>query len=186
MGRKAGVTTEETKAELLRAAARVFARKGYDGASIADISAESGLSSGPIYTHYGSKAELFAAMLREYAAMEVDKVMGRGDVLAKALARVGAKRGALLVEAIVAAKRDRVVAEVLAETFAARSERFADVFAKGQAEGTVVSDVTPDALARFALMLGLGAVMVGVLGLDKIDDDDWAALMARVVDAFTP
>jgi AcrR family transcriptional regulator len=64
MGRKAGVTVEQTRTDLLAAAARVFARKGYDGASIADICAEAGLSTGPVYAHY-----VFRNKLRETVTM---------------------------------------------------------------------------------------------------------------------
>lgn len=185
MGRKAGVSVEETKAELLKAAARVFARDGYDGASVSDISAEAGLSSGPIYTHYGSKAELFAAMLRAHAAGEVERVMGKGD-LARTLARTGSRRGSLLVEAIVAAKRDKVVAQVLAETFAQRRDRLVAYFEAGQAAGTVDPDVSAEAVARFALVVGLGTILAGTLPLDKPDEDEWESVLARVVGAFTP
>ena len=37
MGRRAGVTAEQTRDQLVRAAAKVFARSGYEGATIADI-----------------------------------------------------------------------------------------------------------------------------------------------------
>jgi AcrR family transcriptional regulator len=194
MGRKAGVTAEETRAELLRAAATVFARLGYDGASIADITAEAGLSSGPIYTHYGGKAELFAAMLRAHASREVDGLLGRtdpGDVgklmrtLGTGLAHRSPEKGSLLVEAIVAAKRDDVVAEVLASTFADRHDRLAEVFAAGQASGLIDADVSADAIARLALMLGLGSLLVSALGLPPGDDDEWAQLVRRLVAGFS-
>ena len=61
MGRIAGVTTEEIERRLIGAAALVFARRGYDGAGIAEITSEAGLSSGAVYSRFGSKAELFAA-----------------------------------------------------------------------------------------------------------------------------
>ena len=115
VGRKAGVSPEETKADLLRAAATVFARSGYEGASIAEITAEAGTSSGPIYLHYGGKAELFVAMLRAHTDAELDAVLGRLDhhdvtsllaSLGSELARAPDDRGALMIEAIVAARRD--------------------------------------------------------------------------------
>ena len=39
MGRIAGVTAAETRQRLLRAAADVFAARGYDGTRVADIAA---------------------------------------------------------------------------------------------------------------------------------------------------
>jgi AcrR family transcriptional regulator len=44
--------------EIADAALRAFRRKGFQGASMADIIAESGLSAGAIYGHYASKAEI--------------------------------------------------------------------------------------------------------------------------------
>lgn len=60
MGRIAGVTADETRARLLRAAADVFARRGYDGTRGAGIAAAADVSSGAPYAHFGSKAEPLA------------------------------------------------------------------------------------------------------------------------------
>ena len=76
MGRKTGVTPAQTRAELVEAAARVFGLKGYDGASIADITDEAGLSLGSVYTHFQSKAELFVAVVREYGRQDYLDLIG--------------------------------------------------------------------------------------------------------------
>ena len=76
VGRKAGVAAEETKASLLSAAAKVFARRGYDAASISEITSEAGLTSGAIYAHYASKAELFVATLRVHMQKDLDLLLG--------------------------------------------------------------------------------------------------------------
>lgn len=44
---------------LLEAAARVFARKGYAGASVDDIAEEAGFTAGALYSSFGSKENLF-------------------------------------------------------------------------------------------------------------------------------
>ena len=66
MGRIAGVTAAETRERLLRAAADVFAQRGYDGTRVADIAAAAGVSNGALYAHFGSKAELLVAALRRH------------------------------------------------------------------------------------------------------------------------
>jgi hypothetical protein len=48
MGRIAGVTAAETRERLLRAAADVFAERGYDGTRVADIAAAAGVSNGAL------------------------------------------------------------------------------------------------------------------------------------------
>jgi AcrR family transcriptional regulator len=51
--------------ELLAAALRVFARRGYREAGVDEIAAEAGYSKGALYWHFSSKAELLTALLDE-------------------------------------------------------------------------------------------------------------------------
>ncbi len=48
--------------EIIVAALRVFGTKGFQNASMADIIAESGMSAGAIYSHFGSKRELIVSV----------------------------------------------------------------------------------------------------------------------------
>ena len=57
--------------ELLSAALRVFARRGYREAGVEEIATEAGYSKGAIYWHFSGKAELLDALLEE----RVDKPM---------------------------------------------------------------------------------------------------------------
>lgn len=50
------------RTQILGAAMRCFARKGYRGTSMTEIIEESGLSAGAIYGHFAGKQELFAAV----------------------------------------------------------------------------------------------------------------------------
>lgn len=57
----------ETRERLIGAARRVFARKGFDGASVPDIAEEAGVSTGAIYSNFSGKEELFLQMIAEIA-----------------------------------------------------------------------------------------------------------------------
>lgn len=59
---------ERTREQLLEAAARVFARHGFDGASIPRIAEDAGVSTGAIYSNFTGKEELFLAMMERVAA----------------------------------------------------------------------------------------------------------------------
>ena len=59
---------DRTRADLLDAAARVFAARGYEGASVDDVAAEAGYTKGAVYSHFGSKRELFLAVARDRLA----------------------------------------------------------------------------------------------------------------------
>src|SRR5260370_35639539 len=75
MGRIAGVTAAETRERLLLAAADVFARRGYDGTRGADIAVAADVSSGALYAHFGSKAELLVAALRAHGRRHLAQVL---------------------------------------------------------------------------------------------------------------
>lgn len=63
---------EQTRALLLDAAARVFAECGFDGASVDEVAAAAGFTKGAVYTHFGSKDELFLAMLEGRYSQRMD------------------------------------------------------------------------------------------------------------------
>jgi AcrR family transcriptional regulator len=69
--RKQRLTREESKArtrsELLKAASRLFLRKGFVATSLSDIAEEAALTKGAVYSNFESKEDLFLALLQEIA-----------------------------------------------------------------------------------------------------------------------
>ncbi|WP_022900227.1 TetR/AcrR family transcriptional regulator [Humibacter albus] len=59
---------EQRRKQILDAAERSFARKGFHDTSMSDIIGEAGLSVGAIYGHYASKSELIAAVAEQVFA----------------------------------------------------------------------------------------------------------------------
>lgn len=59
---------EETRAELIAAAGKVFADRGFHAASMDQIAAEAGYTTGAIYGHFTGKDDLFLAVSEQYAA----------------------------------------------------------------------------------------------------------------------
>jgi AcrR family transcriptional regulator len=193
MGRIAGVTAEETRGRVLDGAATAFARSGYDGTSIAEIASESGVSTGAIYAHFSGKAELFAATLLSHGSVEAEQVMHLGqDHTAGRILRDGGlalahrdpAEGSLLVEAVVAARRDPEVAKVVTATLLEREAHIAQLVATGQEDGRTDPTIRADAVARFTLMLVLGSLMVSALELPPVDDDQWAELINDLISRF--
>src|SRR5918992_3549878 len=62
---------EETRAELIAAAARVFARSGFHGASLEEIARQAGYTTGAIYWHFRGKDDLFLAVFEAYTTTRV-------------------------------------------------------------------------------------------------------------------
>jgi AcrR family transcriptional regulator len=194
MGRVAGLTPEGTRQRVLDAAAAVFADHGYDGARVAQIATRAGLSVGAIYNHYGSKAELLAAVVERHSADELGRLLATAEPVGlldlielqgRALEdRTGV--GPLLAEVILAARRDADVHRVLEREVAGRESLQADVVRFGQRADEVAADVDAAAVARFCLMLGLGSLLVQALDLPPTDPDAWASFITRLVDWFRP
>jgi AcrR family transcriptional regulator len=59
--RSRSAKTEETRKQVLTAALEQFAQYGFHGASMRDISAQSGVQLSGLHYHFGSKEELFSA-----------------------------------------------------------------------------------------------------------------------------
>jgi TetR/AcrR family transcriptional regulator, transcriptional repressor of aconitase len=64
-GERRRARVDRTRADLIAAAGRVFAGRGFEGASVGDIAAEAGYTKGALYAHFGSKGDLFIALARE-------------------------------------------------------------------------------------------------------------------------
>jgi AcrR family transcriptional regulator len=55
---------DTTRTKLLNAAERLFAEFGFEGASVRAINAEAGVDSGAIHYHFGTKHDLFRAVIK--------------------------------------------------------------------------------------------------------------------------
>jgi AcrR family transcriptional regulator len=81
-------TQARTRAQLLRAANRLFLRDGYVATALTTIAAEAGVTKGAVYSNFESKEDLFLALLagdegRPFAAQEdlapTDLSRAKGD-----------------------------------------------------------------------------------------------------------
>jgi len=194
MGRVAGLKPEDTRQRVIDGAAQVFAELGFERARVTDIAKAAGLSSGAMYNHFESKAELLAAVVECHAGNQLMRLVESGD--ASGLLEVIAARGRqltgnrveapLLIEAITAARRDPDVLRVLTEQVSGREALFTHAIALAQASGEVVDDVDPRAVARFMFMVLLGSLLVQAMDLPDLDPDDWGSVLTRLIDSFRP
>jgi AcrR family transcriptional regulator len=192
MGRIAGVTATETRERLLRAAAEVFAERGYDGTRVADIAAAAGVSNGAMYAHFASKADLMVDALRTHGRRQLSDLLaadpGRSVtdlllVIGRWLPRRRDARGYLIVEALVAARRDEDVARPMRDYVGERADWLAQLMRVAQNDGEIDPGLSPNALAHFCLLLAMGSALVPP-DLHAVDDQEWSALLARIVTAL--
>jgi AcrR family transcriptional regulator len=194
MGRIAGATAAETRERLLRAAADVFAERGYDGARVADIARAAGVSSGAMYAHFASKADLLVGALRAHGQGQLADMLAADpdrsvtDMLletGRGLSRRSGVRCYLIVEALAAARRDRDVAAAMRQYVGEDATWLAGLMGVAQAAGEIDPRLSPDALAHFCILLAIGSALVSP-DLHAVVDQDWAALLARVVAGLAP
>ncbi len=94
------LTREQSKAltreRLLAAARTVFARRGFHGASVEEIAAEAGYSTGALYSNFDGKEDLFLALMEreiDEHAREIAEAVRRARLGRRARARRRASTG---------------------------------------------------------------------------------------------
>jgi AcrR family transcriptional regulator len=73
-----------TREALLEAATKVFARQGYEAASLDEVAWEAGLTKGAVYSNFASKDALFAAVIERYHDRRMLDLLDRTDWTAPA------------------------------------------------------------------------------------------------------
>jgi AcrR family transcriptional regulator len=151
----------ERRTELTRAAARLFAEKGYHGTSIGDLAAALGVQKGSLYSHIESKADLLWEVAREGAAAfhaALDTVPEEGPALERIRAALRAHLRVVAEQLDVATvfvrewrylegeRRDAFVAERRRY-----EERFRALFRDGREHGELRTDLDDGTAALLAL-----------------------------------
>jgi AcrR family transcriptional regulator len=73
-------TQKQTREQVLAAAAKVFARRGYHRATVDEIASEAGFTIGALYSNFAGKEELFLAL----ADRQVEERIAEVDAIAEA------------------------------------------------------------------------------------------------------
>jgi AcrR family transcriptional regulator len=192
-----GPESANARTELLIAAAKVCAERGYRAASVEEIVSVAGLSKGTFYWHYDSKDALFLALLEERVAQPVRELMrvtetapvdeptapvvGRGLA---ALLEHDRELILLLHEYWSAAVRD----ERLRTRYRERQESLRRALARALAERhkrTGVPLLVPaEALATAFIALAEGLSREALIDPDAVPEGLFAELLALVYDGL--
>jgi AcrR family transcriptional regulator len=165
---------EQTRTRLLDAAARVYARRGFAGATLDEVASEAGFSKGAVYGHFGSKENLLLALVEEYLAGQVTEQMALFDrdraTWERPLAgshrwmdrlQENPDRFRLFVELWAYAQRDEHLARRLAEGLEALRATFARFASESSRDaGFEPPPGVPEQFANVMLGLGVGLSML--------------------------
>jgi AcrR family transcriptional regulator len=159
---------EARREQILVGAQRAFARHGYEGATVARLEEETGLSRGAIFNYFENKQALFVALVRRSSDRFVEIWLEQGyRALLEAITHEDADWLAVQVEAARRVRTDErfreQIAKLLAETEGRRASRFERL------AGVVRDDVPIEVIAQLLGMLANGVAFARVTD-DPIPD----------------
>lgn len=67
--------SEDRPGEIVSAARKVFAEKGFAAARLDDIAAKAGVSKGALYLYFNTKEDIFAAVVRDAVSPNVEAIL---------------------------------------------------------------------------------------------------------------
>jgi AcrR family transcriptional regulator len=188
---------QANRARILQAARKVFAQRGYHGATIAQIADEAGLSNGAVYYNFANKEDLFLALLDQWRAeliQDIGKAVGRPgsaepqrpfqDEVLHVVAAL--KRGhewrLLLFEFVTYAARN----PQFRERFVAGRQKFKGALASALAERTAAHHIqpvlSPEQLAALLTALVNGLALDEITEPGAIPDDLLATALQALMD----
>lgn len=179
-----------TRQRLIDAATGVFAEQGYEGTRLQDVARAAGLTTGAVYSNFRNKGELLFEAIGTRSANEIDELLREvhGATLPAALRDLGRRiverdARALLLDAVVAARRDPDLAAHLRERAEGRESWLTGVIADAQHADVVDRSLDAGALARLCTTIALGTLVIRALDLPLPDDDAWGDIVDRLVSA---
>ena len=182
------VDKQVKRAAITQAAVEVFARKGFQGASVDDIAAAAGVSKGTVYGYFKNKEELFYATFEAFEGALIQQC----EVVIAAQTSVRDKLSGCLKLCVTSLQQNIQLFPLTLELWAAAStgsarERFAVVMEKlyreframtadlidaGKASGEFHADVDAQAVAAW-LVGGLDGMMLQYWFDQSLDVQGW-------------
>ncbi|QNP68545.1 TetR/AcrR family transcriptional regulator [Streptomyces roseirectus] len=172
----------ERREQILRAALEVFSEHGERGASLKEVADRVGMSQAGVLHYFGSREELFVAVLAERDARDgraTADAGSPGEALARTVVRNAGQRG--LVDLFVTLSAAASDPQHPAHGFFTRrydelTRSLAEGMREGQERGETRTDVTPEQLARMLIALSDGLQLQWLL--------DPGVEMAETIEAF--
>jgi AcrR family transcriptional regulator len=171
------------KDQALDRALDVFWRKGYEGASISDLTAAMGINPPSLYAAFGNKEGLFRKALDRYAAMHagflqqalaLPKVKDCMAALlrgtADSLSDKSNPAGCLLVQGIAGAgEHAKCISDELCARRAANEKAIRDRLKRAKTEGDLPGNADPATLARFIATITQGMAIQAAAGATRAE-----------------
>lgn len=187
-GRRSDDEARATRARLVELAAELFGRRGYLHTSIRDLGRHAGVTSGAIYGHFRSKADLLAEAINAGTAtlLEADTIGLEGDsdhieVLTRQAVRVPRRRGlrALIVQGAAAAQTDDETRSRLSKQQRAHIDVWVAAFERDRRRLGLDSSVDLEAAVLYVWAAELGLGVLESMGIEP-KTRAWADIQNRL------
>lgn len=184
---------DRNRAAVLSAAHRVFVARGYAGATLEAIADEAGFSRGVVYSQFGSKADMFFALLErriteraaenERIAKEFTGSDGFRRLMRAAQEDAAAEPGwaHVLVEFRALAMRDAELNRRYAESHARTIDGIAAALERLYEPAGLQPTVPFRSLAEFFQAGAAGVALERAANPDALPEEDIAALLVRAL-----
>lgn len=172
---------EETRGRLMEAATSVFARSGFDRATVDEIVREAGFSKGAFYVHFESKEDLFWAMLEERISSHQEVFLSVLDdnepmqenmrrILAAVfgLAREDPLWGSLFMEFVAHAARNEKVRLRLSTMYERWRELIVAMLTHGRETGHIRKEIDLQFIATILIAIVEGAVIQSRMAPERV------------------
>lgn len=174
--------TQARREQILEGARRAFARHGYEGATVAKLEDEIGLSRGAIFNYFPDKWSLFLALAAEdqdefMRALETDGI----DGLIRSLAGESPDWLAVYFELARQLRTNPDRMKALQERNPEASERGDELLARLQREGRLRDDIDLQTIIAYVNAVANGLALGVSLGL-KCDVDAFVTMLHHGVD----
>jgi TetR/AcrR family fatty acid metabolism transcriptional regulator len=158
----------DKRERILRAAIKVFARKGFYATRVSEIAKAAGVADGTIYLYFKNKDDVLVSIFEDritkllaFLRAEIEKAEGIEDkvrvVVELQLGLLEEQRDLAEVVTVNLRQSSRLLKQYAAPLFTEYLELIASVIADGQREGVLRDDVSPRVVAR-----GLWGALDGV------------------------
>lgn len=182
------------KNEALDRALEVFWRKGFEGASICDLTEAMGINPPSLYAAFGNKEQLFRQALDRYGDVLAERrrellavpsareaVAGILYGVARTLTDPESPAGCLYVQGIAGAGEHASCIRDMLNAKRADSEReIRERLIRARAEGELPEEADPAALARYVATITQGMAVQAAGGASREELERVAALAMRV------
>lgn len=185
---------EETRQRLLDASLSVFARHGYERATVDEIVREAGFSKGAFYVHFESKEDLFWAMLEERIAAHQEALRQAIDPSASvaenerrileaifSLGRQDSAWAAMFMEFAAHAGRNEKVRQRLAAMYQRWHSFTVEMLNAGRDAGRVRKDLDVEFIASVLIAVVEGSIMQSRLAPESMKLDRMVEPLSRLL-----